>query len=110
MQEIRKRWFNSSESKCKAEPGGLESNRLSLNNFWGVFLLTGCVSFLSLVYYMCRLLYRFVQGNENSSYVKSVFSRLRTFANYAEQKDVPPPKRKRYETAILINGIASRIV
>ncbi|GLJ41435.1 hypothetical protein SUGI_0857640 [Cryptomeria japonica] len=107
MQEIRKRWFNSSESKCNAESGGLESNRLSLNNFWGVFLLTGCVSFLSLVYYFCRLLYRFVYRSDNSSHVKSICSRLRTFANYADQKDVPPPKRKRCETAISSNGTAA---
>ncbi|XP_057833449.2 glutamate receptor 3.3 [Cryptomeria japonica] len=101
MQEIRKRWLHSSESKCSLESGGVESNKLSLKNFWGIFLLTGCVSFLTLVYYLCRLIYRFVHKNENSSHVNSVSTRLRKFANYADKKEISTPKRKRYKTASL---------
>ncbi|GLJ41456.1 hypothetical protein SUGI_0858010 [Cryptomeria japonica] len=104
MQEILKRWFNSSESKCSVESGGVESNKMSIKNFWGIFLLTGCVSFLTLVYYLCRLLYRFVHRNENSVHVKSVSTRLRTFANYADKKEIPTLKRKRSKTATLSSG------
>ncbi|XP_057833453.2 glutamate receptor 2.7-like [Cryptomeria japonica] len=107
MQEILKRWFNSSENKCSVESGGVESNKMSIKNFWGIFLLTGCVSFLTLVYYLCRLLYRFVHRNENSVHVKSVSTRLRTFANYADKKEIPTPKRKRSKTATLSSGTAA---
>ncbi|XP_057833450.1 glutamate receptor 3.4 [Cryptomeria japonica] len=104
MQEILKRWFNSSESKCSMESDGVDSNKLGIKNFWGVFLLTGCVSFLTLVYYLCRLLYRFVHRNESSFHVKSVSTHLRTFANYADKKEIPAPKRKRSKTATSSSG------
>ncbi|GLJ41426.1 hypothetical protein SUGI_0857450 [Cryptomeria japonica] len=101
MQAIRKRWFNSTENKCNIESGGLDSNKMSLKDFWGILLFTGCVSFLTLVYYLCRLLYRFVHRNENSSHDKSISTRLRTFANYADKKDIQAPKRKRHKADTL---------
>ncbi|GLJ41555.1 hypothetical protein SUGI_0860070 [Cryptomeria japonica] len=101
MLEIRKRWFNSGENKCNVESSRLDSNKLSLKDFWGIFLSTGCVSFLTLVYYLCRLLYRFVHTNDNSSHANSISTRLRTFAKYADKKDIPAPKRKRQKTATL---------
>ncbi|XP_057833443.1 glutamate receptor 3.6 isoform X2 [Cryptomeria japonica] len=105
MRQIRKRWFNSSESKCDAESGAVESTRLSFDNFWVLFLLTGGVSFLTLLYYLCRLLYRFVYRYENSCpHDKSISTRLRTFVSFADQKDIPPPKRKRCETVVWSYG------
>ncbi|GLJ41448.1 hypothetical protein SUGI_0857830 [Cryptomeria japonica] len=100
MQQIREKWFNSSESICNVVSNGVESNRLSLKVFMDIFVLTGCVSLVTLIYYLRHLLYRFVQKNENSSHIKSISTRLQTFANYADKKEIPPPKRKRYETAM----------
>ncbi|GLJ41419.1 hypothetical protein SUGI_0857330 [Cryptomeria japonica] len=104
MQDIRKSWFNSTENKCNIESGGSDSNKLSLKDFWGIFLFTGCISFLALVYYLCHLIYRFVHRNVNSSHDKSISTRLRSFANYADKKDIPAPKRKRHNTATLSYG------
>uniref|UniRef100_A0A0C9S6M2 Glutamate receptor n=1 Tax=Wollemia nobilis TaxID=56998 RepID=A0A0C9S6M2_9CONI len=116
MQTIRERWFNNSKIKCNANTKDsvlVESNRLSLKNFWGVFLVTGCVSSLTLIYYFCRLFYRYLHrpppddyshSNSRSHSIQnsSISRRLEMFVRYADEMEIPPPKRKRSENTASI--------
>eukprot|EP01018_Ginkgo_biloba_P026530 Gb_20613 [translate_table: standard] len=106
MQRIRDQWFKISKS-CNTEGSRVDSNRLNLKNFWGVFLITGSVSLLALVFYFCRLVYRFARNlpdhtEEDGPSVNSISRRLQLFADYADRRETPLPKSKRSrQTAVM---------
>ena len=57
MIEIERRWFGSFSS-CVTEENALTSERLTVSNFWGLFLITGVASGLMLIAFLVRFLYR----------------------------------------------------
>ncbi|XP_024993031.1 glutamate receptor 2.7-like [Cynara cardunculus var. scolymus] len=75
IRELENKWLNTSQNSSRCIPK-VESQRLSLANFWGIFLISGLTSTLSLVIFLYRLLHNQIEqriisfngshwGNEN---------------------------------------------
>ncbi|TQD70319.1 hypothetical protein C1H46_044147 [Malus baccata] len=56
MKEIEKKWFNK-ESSCPGPNSLVSSTSLSLESFWGLFLIAGLASTLALLIYAAMFLY-----------------------------------------------------
>ncbi|XP_050126579.1 glutamate receptor 2.8-like [Malus sylvestris] len=56
MKEIENKWFNK-ESSCPDPNSLVSSNSLSLESFWGLFLIAGLASTLALLIYAAMFLY-----------------------------------------------------
>ncbi|GLJ24186.1 hypothetical protein SUGI_0461310 [Cryptomeria japonica] len=52
MQKIEKMYFN--DTLCASPGAVVDSNRLSIYSFWGLFLITGTGSLIALVEFFCR--------------------------------------------------------
>ncbi|KAJ3679388.1 hypothetical protein LUZ60_017399 [Juncus effusus] len=53
LQRIQDQYMNNNQ--CNSDDTTLDSNRLSLSSFWGLFLICGMVCFLALIVYFIRL-------------------------------------------------------
>eukprot|EP00253_Pinus_taeda_P013220 PITA_13220 len=90
-QEIRKKYFNNS-TDCSSGGPQENSNRLSIDSFWGLFLITGSASAMGLLIYLGRLLYTYVrhrlpQEQQHFPSTKHLISsRLKSFLNYMDEK------------------------
>ncbi|KAI3823963.1 hypothetical protein L1987_05412 [Smallanthus sonchifolius] len=56
IRAFKNEWLDTSQS-CSSSNPGLEAERLSLTNFWGIFLISGLTSTLSLLIFVYRLLH-----------------------------------------------------
>ncbi|CAN8285487.1 unnamed protein product [Cochlearia groenlandica] len=56
MSNIEKKW-SMKQRDCPDPKTTLSSNRLSLNSFWGLFLIAGVASFLALLLFVTHFLY-----------------------------------------------------
>ncbi|KAL1217173.1 Glutamate receptor 2.8 [Cardamine amara subsp. amara] len=56
MQHIESKWFMK-QNDCPDPKTALSSNRLSITSFWGLFLIAGIASFLSLLVFVAQFLY-----------------------------------------------------
>ncbi|PQP96473.1 glutamate receptor 3.4 [Prunus yedoensis var. nudiflora] len=54
LKKIRNKWL--SHNKCSIQMNEVDSDRLSLTSFWGLFLICGVACFLSLTVFFCRIL------------------------------------------------------
>ncbi|GLJ24196.1 hypothetical protein SUGI_0461440 [Cryptomeria japonica] len=55
MQKIEAMYFN--DTLCASPAATVDSNRLSIYSFWGLFLITGTISMLALIEFFCRPVY-----------------------------------------------------
>eukprot|EP01018_Ginkgo_biloba_P015159 Gb_26917 [translate_table: standard] len=96
MQRIEKKWFNKTACYTKQE-AQIDSNRLSMENFWGLFLISGTASAVALVVYLGRLIYRYIHRaqSQDEEYPKSISRHLKSFVEYVDKKE--PSKRERVE-------------
>ena len=95
MQQIQAKWLNS--SSCGDSGAKINSNRLSMESFWGLYLITGSVSVLALIIFFSMLLYDYmrdpnVKDNDNSemgdpSTRKSLKRAVKSFMVYVDQKE-----------------------
>lgn len=60
IRDIEKEFVDTSKNCSNSNPG-LESERLSLANFWGIFLISGLTSTLSLLIFLYRLLHNRIE-------------------------------------------------
>lgn len=54
LQRIRDKWLL--QSTCSLESTEIESNRLHLSSFWGLFLICGIACFIALFIYFLQIL------------------------------------------------------
>ncbi|XP_078167545.1 glutamate receptor 3.5-like isoform X3 [Carex rostrata] len=66
LQHIHDQWLNSHD-KCRSENTDIDSNRLSLSSFWGLFLICGVVCFLALIIYFIKICIQFKKYNNRTS-------------------------------------------
>ncbi|KAL5973940.1 hypothetical protein ACLOJK_030599 [Asimina triloba] len=57
MTGIERKWFES-QSSCSDASASISSNSLTLDSFWGLFLIAGAASVLALLLFTARFLYR----------------------------------------------------
>lgn len=53
LQRIHDKWL--SKDTCSAQSNQIDDNRLSLNSFWGLFLICGVACFVSLTVFFLRV-------------------------------------------------------
>lgn len=56
VKEIEDAWFGT-QSSCPYSSTSVSTNSLSLKCFWGLFLITGIVSFLALMIFLANFVY-----------------------------------------------------
>ncbi|KAL6215855.1 hypothetical protein ACLB2K_015282 [Fragaria x ananassa] len=84
MQKIEDRWFKRKE--CQDTTNNVSSNSLSLESFWGLFLIAGAASSLALIIFVAMFLYehRHIRLDSESSFWRKVLVMLRIY----DQKDL----------------------
>ncbi|XP_076944444.1 glutamate receptor 2.7-like [Bidens hawaiensis] len=60
IRNIENKWLNTPQN-CSSTNPGLETERLTLANFWGIFLISGVTSTLSLLVFLYRLLHNQIE-------------------------------------------------
>ncbi|OVA06414.1 Ionotropic glutamate receptor [Macleaya cordata] len=88
MTRIEKAWFGNQES-CPDPNPMVSSNRLSLDSFWGLFLIAGLSSTLALLIFSVIFLYEhrkliLTTGNSGTS----ISHRIINLARHFDQKDL----------------------
>ncbi|CAI9292777.1 unnamed protein product [Lactuca saligna] len=58
--DMENQWLDTSQN-CSSSDSGVESERLSLDNFWGIFVISGATSTLSLLLFLYRLLHNKIE-------------------------------------------------
>ncbi|KVH93142.1 Extracellular ligand-binding receptor [Cynara cardunculus var. scolymus] len=61
LQQIHDKWLSS--ASCSTQNNDDVENSLSLNNFWGLFLICGVTCFISLGIFFCRMLCQYRRFN-----------------------------------------------
>ncbi|XP_010276016.1 PREDICTED: glutamate receptor 3.4-like [Nelumbo nucifera] len=61
LQRIHDKWLSS--NGCSMQVAEIDSNRLSLNSFWGLFLICGIACFLALLVFFVRVLCQYRRYN-----------------------------------------------
>ncbi|KAH9328287.1 hypothetical protein KI387_000395, partial [Taxus chinensis] len=93
LQRIHDKWF--SENRCGVQATEVDSTRLQLKSFWGLFLISGVASFIALIVYFVRVIFQFIQysrerdpGDHTSSSRSSLASRLKSFASFIDEREI----------------------
>ncbi|KAH7373087.1 hypothetical protein KP509_17G036400 [Ceratopteris richardii] len=84
MQKIHDLWLSS--KSCDSGSTQVQSNKLDLGSFWGLFLITGLASLAGLLIYIIRLFCAFVRKGPPDNQEESVSRSarfLKSFAAYA---------------------------
>lgn len=102
LQKIHDMWLST--DTCTSNGSEADSSQLSLNSFWGLFLITGLASIASLLVYMIRLLRQFSQRNLPSQPpARTLSSRsaifLKSFASYVDEPGIQMPDKKGASTS-----------
>ncbi|KAH9302705.1 hypothetical protein KI387_014288, partial [Taxus chinensis] len=85
MKHIEARYFDS--NLC-TNPGPIVgSNRLSMESFWGLYLVTGTVSVLALIVFFFRLAYNFIRESNDTAEESIECKSVKSFAKYIDRKD-----------------------
>lgn len=109
LQRIHDKWLM--QSTCSLESTELESNRLHLSSFWGLFLICGIACFFALLIYFLQLLRRShsVPPPESASpgQGSSRSGRLQRFLSLIDEKEDKSKsgqKRRKVEESISNNN------
>eukprot|EP01018_Ginkgo_biloba_P014874 Gb_39753 [translate_table: standard] len=89
MQGIQSKWFNNNTA-CTNPGGKVVPNRLSMESFWGLFLITGTASIVALILCFSRLLYNFIRDPkavEETQGNPSIGKSLKSFAKYVDRRE-----------------------
>ena len=99
LQRIHDKWLT--RSACSSEGAKQGIDRLELENFWGLFLLSGIACFIALLCYVIRMAYRFSRdSNSNNIECSSLSARLRSFLSFVNEREGEDkcwPKTRRKE-------------
>lgn len=88
MREIEDRWFGDQNS-CNSDGSSATSSSLGISSFWGLFLITGAASALSLFLFFVSFLYEHRHAlNRASGSESSVWRRLSAIAKSFDQRDL----------------------
>ncbi|KAK9164736.1 hypothetical protein Syun_005638 [Stephania yunnanensis] len=98
LQRIHDKWLM--RRACTSQSTELESDRLHLSSFWGLFLICGVACFLALLVYlimMIRKFYRHYPKESNpSSHGSSRSARLQTFLSFVDEKAERGRSKRKY--------------
>ena len=96
LKRIQDLWLTS--GNCAANSNNMETTQLNLSSFWGLFLVTGTASALSLVIYLSRLLLQFSRLPSDAPESTNSGSRgkrfIKSFASYVDESAVGRDKKR----------------
>ncbi|XP_057833805.1 glutamate receptor 2.7 [Cryptomeria japonica] len=84
MQRLQNKWFNMTE--CTKPGAQVDSNRLSMQSFWGLYLITGTASIVALLLFLGRLIYNYTRHNPAPE-GPSISAHVKSFVNYMDQEE-----------------------
>ncbi|KAL8514506.1 hypothetical protein ACS0TY_013569 [Phlomoides rotata] len=95
LQRIHDKWLTT--RACSSDNTELESDRLHLNSFWGLYLLCGiaCVTALIIYFFQIILKYRRAATNEQVSSGGSHSKRLQKLISLIDEKEESTRDKKR---------------
>lgn len=89
LQRIHDKWLTRSSCRSEEEKQGMD--RLDLQSFWGLFLITGIACFVSLLCYIIQMAYsyqkHYSKNNNNNVQFSSRSARLRSFLSFVNEKE-----------------------
>ncbi|XP_057850922.2 glutamate receptor 3.3 isoform X1 [Cryptomeria japonica] len=94
LQRIHDKWLKN--DICSLEARAVHSNKFGLESFWGLFLVTGIVCFVSLFVFFFRMIFQFTRyadayneespGKSHSLSLRSA-KVLRSFASFVDERE-----------------------
>jgi len=72
---------------CTSAGAKVDSNRLSMDSFWGLYLITGAASAFALLIFICRMLYYFIKDPNIVAEENSKGKSIKSFAKYLDRKE-----------------------
>lgn len=98
LQRLHDKW--ATKNLCTTDDTEIESNRLHLRSFWGLFLICGIVCFLAFVIYLWQIIHKYRESvaveSASNGQVSSHSRRLQTLISLIdEKKDQSRRDRKR---------------
>ncbi|XP_061372827.1 glutamate receptor 3.3 [Gastrolobium bilobum] len=87
LQRIHDKWMT--RSTCSLDNAEIESDRLQLKSFWGLFLICGIACFIALVIYFLQIMLQLWHSDpsEPASNVSSVSGRFQRFLSLLDKKE-----------------------
>lgn len=93
MQNIEAKWLSS--PACTDFGANVNSNRLSIGTFWGLYAITGGASLIALIIFIFRLLYDFKRDPNVKRHGEmddqSVARKMKMLLKYVDQKESSTP-------------------
>lgn len=65
LQRIHDKWLM--QSTCTLESAEIESDRLHLTSFWGLYLVCGITCFIALLIYFCQIVHQLYHRSSTDS-------------------------------------------
>ncbi|XP_022936060.1 glutamate receptor 3.3-like [Cucurbita moschata] len=97
LQRIHDKWLM--KSACSMDSAELESDRLQLKSFWGLFLICGIVCFISLAIYCFQIIRQLYRSDEKGSDLSissgSHSNRLRRIISLMDEKKEPSKRESK---------------
>ena len=98
LRKIQDTWLTT--GNCASSSNEIASIQLSLGSFWGLFLVTGTASALSLVIYLIRLLLQFIRQRREVHESTRPSARckgfMRSFASYVNKSAIAKDKKREF--------------
>lgn len=89
LQRIHDKWLT--RKACSLQSSELESDRLHLRSFWGLFLICGIACFLALFIYFMLMLRQFSQqfprDSDSSGIGSSRSASLHSFISFVDERE-----------------------
>ncbi|XP_071701004.1 glutamate receptor 3.3-like [Rutidosis leptorrhynchoides] len=105
LQRIHDKWLI--RSGCSTDNAELESDRLHLKSFWGLFLICGIACFIAIFIYFCQVFRRFYKvARETQESDGSRSKSLRTLISIIDEKKDP---RDRDKKRLKVDGSISTV-
>ncbi|KAG5033728.1 hypothetical protein JHK87_008638 [Glycine soja] len=95
LQRIHDKWMT--RSSCSLENAEIDSDRLQLKSFWGLFLICGIACFIALVLHFMQLMFQLWQSppSEPASSASSISGRFQRFLTLIDEKEDPSKSKGR---------------
>ncbi|CAK7354102.1 unnamed protein product [Dovyalis caffra] len=87
MKQIEDAWFGK-KSSCPDSSTSVSSNSISLDSFWGLFLIAGLAAFSALIIFVVMFVYRERRALRPSDSTASIWSRIKNFFTIFNQRDM----------------------
>ncbi|RDX99915.1 Glutamate receptor 3.3, partial [Mucuna pruriens] len=95
LQRIHDKWMT--QSSCSLDNAEIDSDRLQLKSFWGLFLICGIACFIALVLHFLQLMLQSWHSppSEPASSASSITGRFQRFLTLIDEKEDPSGSKGR---------------